>query len=103
MTKISNIEVLDIIERYMALNGRSPTYRDIAEALDRSVVVVHGHIKRLEKLGYITRIPSSARSLQLGPVRRHEIACPHCGKPLFKSERSNDGNGHIEADGEARA
>jgi len=48
-------EVLDFILQFLREEGRAPTVREIASALDLSVSTVHEHIERLRREGYLSR------------------------------------------------
>jgi repressor LexA len=59
-------EVLDAIRRLIALNGQSPTVREIGKEVNlRSSCSVHKHLDALERLGKINRTSFKYRSIQL--------------------------------------
>jgi len=59
-------QVLEIIRRYLAKNGQSPTVREIAHELGvRSTCTAYKHLVALEKKGLITRTRYGYRSIEL--------------------------------------
>lgn len=59
---------LDFIADYIAGNGRAPTYREIADAMNwANRGTVNQFINALEKRGYLRRLPGHIRSIQLIP------------------------------------
>lgn len=61
-------QVLDFIVAYQAKNGISPSYDEIAAALNlTSIATVHKHIGMLERKGCLTRSHSEARSITVAP------------------------------------
>jgi hypothetical protein len=63
-------DVMRFIEEYLARNQRPPTYREIGSAIGLpSTYQVYAVILRLEKLGFIERIPFMARSIKLTKKR----------------------------------
>jgi repressor LexA len=58
--------VLSFIIEYLDAKGYTPSMRDIADSLGGvSTNAVEGHLKSLEKKGYIARTPRIARSLRV--------------------------------------
>lgn len=60
--------VLQAIERYIKTHGYSPSLREIGAAVGIKLVsTVHGHLRRLEKSGYIAlaKGPQVARSIRV--------------------------------------
>ena len=58
--------VLAFIIDYLDDKGYTPSMRDIADSLGGvSTNAVEGHLKSLEKKGYIARTPRIARSLRV--------------------------------------
>ncbi|MGC8777178.1 MAG: hypothetical protein ACP5Q4_00670 [Candidatus Caldatribacteriaceae bacterium] len=59
-------EILLFIERYSRKNGYPPTVREIGEAVGlASSCSVHYHLRRLEEKGFIRRVPSRPRAIEL--------------------------------------
>ena len=60
-------EVLDFISGFLAENGYSPSFDEIAVGMGlASVATVHKHVSGLEKKGYLTKSYNQSRSLELG-------------------------------------
>ena len=68
-------QVLTFIRRYMKQQQRSPTLREIAEAMEIGTTEgVMAHLRPLERKRYIARQPDTNRGIRLlGNV------CPFCG------------------------
>lgn len=59
-------QVLDCITSFVEEKGYSPSYEEIAEALDlASLATVHKHIGALESKGYLRRSYNQSRSLEV--------------------------------------
>lgn len=59
-------EVLDFIIDFVADNGYSPSYEELARGLQlASVATVHKHIEALESRGYLRRAFNQSRSLEV--------------------------------------
>jgi repressor LexA len=59
-------QVLDCIASFVEQRGYSPSYEEIAEALDlASLATVHKHIGALESKGYVHRSYNQSRSLEV--------------------------------------
>ena len=56
-------KLLEAIEAYIARHGMSPTMREMADELQQGVANVFKLVQRLERNGYITRVPGKSRSL----------------------------------------
>jgi MarR family len=56
---------LDYIEAYTKLHRQSPSQAEIQKYLQVTPPTVHQMILRLEKLGFLTRVPGQARSLNV--------------------------------------
>ncbi len=73
-------QVLDMIAGFVAENGYSPSYEEIARGLNlASLATVHKHISALTAKNYLKRGFNQSRSLELGPkyvqeARRHRDA-----------------------------
>lgn len=58
--------ILDYIEKYIEVNGYSPSVREIGQAVDlKSTSTVHGHLNRLEKKGLLHRENMKPRTIDL--------------------------------------
>lgn len=58
--------ILDAIAAYRAANDFSPSIRDIMALADvSSTSMVDYHLGQLERYGYITRKPRTARSIRI--------------------------------------
>ena len=81
-------EVLDFIARFMDENGYSPSYEEIARALNlASLATVHKHITALDNKNYLKRGFNQSRSLDFGPKyvqeqrrQRHDLEVPLLGR-----------------------
>lgn len=49
-------EIMDIIKKSIADHGHAPTLSELGKALDLASSGVQGHLDRLEKKGYLTRV-----------------------------------------------
>jgi len=59
-------EVLGYIQLHMRENGTWPSFREIEEHFGfRSTNAVMGHLRALEKKGYISRVPGQARTFRI--------------------------------------
>lgn len=59
-------EVLGYIQLYMRERGTWPSFREIEEHFGfRSTNAVMGHIRALERKGYISRVPGQARTFRM--------------------------------------
>lgn len=56
-------ELLDFIESYIAENGLSPTFEEMARALDSHKGNIHFLVTRLERRGAIRRVPNRERGI----------------------------------------
>jgi len=68
MSKISERRrrILDFIKDQVQAKGYPPSVREIGEAVGlKSSSTVHGHLLKLEKLGYIRRDPSKPRAIEI--------------------------------------
>ena len=60
------IEILNIIKKYVEENKMAPTVREICGISGlKSTSTVYGYLKRLEKQGYIKKKDNSPRSIVL--------------------------------------
>ncbi len=61
-------EVVDFLESFVARNGYSPSFEEIARGLGlKSLATVHKHITNLEKKGLLDRVHNRSRSIDLLP------------------------------------
>jgi repressor LexA len=61
-------EVLDFLADFVAANGYSPSYEEIAKGLDlASLATVHKHVSALEGKQYLRRSYNQSRSLEVTP------------------------------------
>ena len=61
-------EVLDFIADFVEQNGYSPSYEELAQALNlASLATVHKHIQALESRNYVRRQFNHSRSLDVAP------------------------------------
>jgi len=66
-------EVLDFIADFIDENGYSPSYDEVAQALDlASLATVHKHIQALESRNYLRRSFNQSRSLEVVPKYMQE-------------------------------
>lgn len=56
-------QVLRWIERYMKKNHWAPTYREIADGQGVALNAVTGHLRALEKKGWIVRAANKERAM----------------------------------------
>ena len=63
-------EVLDFLKDFVALNGYSPSFEEIARGLDlKSLATVHKHITNLENKGLLQRSHNRSRSIDVMPPK----------------------------------
>lgn len=61
-------EVLDFLESFVAHNGYSPSFEEIARGMGlKSLATVHKHITNLEKKGLLDRVHNRSRSIDVLP------------------------------------
>ncbi|MFC1462433.1 transcriptional repressor LexA [Verrucomicrobiota bacterium] len=65
-------KILDWILRFVRRNNMPPTVREIGAAFEISSAGVFGHLRALEKKGYLKRGKLGARSIELMPQSAHE-------------------------------
>jgi repressor LexA len=83
-------EVLGFIQLYMRERGTWPSFREIEEHFGfRSTNAVMGHIRALERKGFISRVPGQARTfrinLDLNEEQRPEGAMDVVEVPIYGS------------------
>jgi repressor LexA len=83
-------EFLDFLVGFTDSNGYSPSYEEIASALDlASLATVHKHVSALEMKGYLRRGFNQSRSLEVSPKYLQEFrearraAAPAAEVPLL--------------------
>jgi len=88
MSKLSNRQqqILEFIRTEVARRGYPPSVREIGEAVGlQSSSTVHGHLQRLEELGYIRRDPAKPRAIEVldddaGAMRVRAVHVPLVGR-----------------------
>lgn len=92
-------EIYEFLKTYTETKGYPPSVREICAAVDlKSTSTVHGHLKRLEKKGFIKRDPSKPRALEItefATPKREMINVPIIGKitagmPILATENVED-------------
>lgn len=91
-------EVYDFLVKYTNDKGYPPSVREICEAVSlKSTSTVHGHLKRLEKKGYIYRDPTKPRALEIVELsnKKEMITIPIVGQitagtPILAIENIED-------------
>ena len=77
-------EVVDFLESFVARNGYSPSFEEIARGMGlKSLATVHKHITNLEKKGLLDRVHNRSRSIDLlppGSKTRSSTKLPLMGK-----------------------
>ena len=80
MPTVSQHKALSLIRDYIATNGYSPSFADIAKGLGlKSRGVVHRHVHALADSGYIDLIPGRQRNIKL-VVETEETGIPFLGQ-----------------------
>jgi repressor LexA len=77
-------EVIDFLEAFVARNGYSPSFEEIARGMSlKSLATVHKHITNLEKKGMLDRVHNRSRSIDLlppGTRTRSSLKLPLAGR-----------------------
>jgi repressor LexA len=77
-------EVIDFLEAFVARNGYSPSFEEIARGMGlKSLATVHKHITNLEKKGMLDRVHNRSRSIDLlppGTRTRSSLKLPLAGR-----------------------
>lgn len=88
--------ILDYIEKYIEVNGYSPSVREIGQAVDlKSTSTVHGHLNRLEKKGLLHREAMKPRTIDVTREDRPQMErIPILGKvaagtPILAEENAD--------------
>lgn len=98
-SKDKQTEIYEFLKTYTESRGFPPSVREICEAVSlKSTSTVHGHLKRLEKKGFIKRDPSKPRALgipELSVAKPEMINIPIVGKitaglPILATENVED-------------
>ncbi len=95
------LEILEFMKSEIKTKGYPPSVREIGNAVGlRSTSTVHGHLDRLEKLGYIRRDPTKPRAIEIMEEnfynnRRELVYVPIIGKitagePILAVENIED-------------
>lgn len=92
-------EIYEFLKTYTENKGYPPSVREICAAVSlKSTSTVHGHLKRLEKKGFIKRDPSKPRALEINELstsKKEMINIPILGKitagiPILATENVED-------------
>lgn len=92
-------EIYEFLKTYTENKGYPPSVREICAAVSlKSTSTVHGHLKRLEKKGFIKRDPSKPRALEINELsapKKEMINIPIIGKitaglPILATENVED-------------
>ena len=59
------LAIMEFLQRYRRMAGKSPTLGEIAEHFHVSKVTVHDHVRQLEAKGAVRKAPHLARSLEI--------------------------------------
>ena len=59
------VAIMEFLQRYRRMAGKSPTLGEIAEQFGVSKVTVHDHIRQLESKGAVRKAPHRARALEI--------------------------------------
>jgi repressor LexA len=77
-------EVLDFLEAFVARNGYSPSFEEIARGMSlKSLATVHKHITNLENKGMLDRVHNRSRSIDVlppGSKTRSSLKLPLAGR-----------------------
>ena len=92
-------EIYEFLKTYTENKGYPPSVREICAAVSlKSTSTVHGHLKRLEKKGFIKRDPSKPRALEINELstpKKEMVNIPIVGKitaglPILATENLED-------------
>lgn len=78
------LKILEYIHRYRNINKQSPTFREMAEEMQRAQSTIRDHVELLIKKGFLERLPHrsdanrQARSIVPTRVSPSAPEC-HCG------------------------
>ena len=95
--KDKQLEIYEFLKSYTENKGYPPAVREICEAVGlRSTSTVHGHLKRLEKKGFIKRDPTKPRALEIIDSHKKEllniplVGRVTAGEPILATENIED-------------
>lgn len=97
--KDKQTEVYNFLKAFTETKGYPPSVREICKAVNlSSTSSVHGHLKRLEKKGFIKRDPTKPRALEIVELqnnKREMLNIPIVGKvtagmPILATENIED-------------
>jgi hypothetical protein len=92
--KTTSEKILEKIHTYSKSNGYPPSIRELAEMTGlKSTSTVHGHLKRLERKGKISRGVEMPRAIKVLKVKQKEIKIEIIETLGTLSEPSSD---HVE-------
>ena len=92
-------EIYEFLKTYTENKGYPPSVREICAAVSlKSTSTVHGHLKRLEKKGFIKRDPAKPRALEINELsmpKKEMVNIPIVGKitaglPILATENVED-------------
>ena len=92
-------EIYEFLKTYTENKGYPPSVREICAAVSlKSTSTVNGHLKRLEKKGFIKRDPSKPRALEINELstpKKEMVNIPIVGKitaglPILATENVED-------------
>ncbi|NLL30723.1 MAG: transcriptional repressor LexA [Clostridiales bacterium] len=97
--KDKQLEIYEFLKIFTDTKGYPPSVREICEAVNlKSTSTVHGHLRRLEKKGYIKRDPTKPRALEIieNTVNKKEmlnvplVGRVTAGTPILATENIED-------------
>lgn len=97
--KDKQLEIYNFLKMFTDNKGYPPSVREICDAVNlKSTSTVHGHLKRLEKKGFIKRDPTKPRALEIMETlgsKKEMINIPIVGKvtagtPILATENIED-------------
>lgn len=97
--KDKQLEIYNFLKTFAGNKGYPPSVREICDAVNlKSTSTVHGHLKRLEKKGFVKRDPTKPRALEIIEnlaSKREMINIPIVGKvtagvPILATENIED-------------
>ena len=59
------VAILEFLQRYRRMAGKSPTLGEMADHFQVSKVTVHDHIRQLESKGAVRKAPHKGRALEI--------------------------------------
>jgi len=77
-------EILEYLKSEIKAKGYPPSVREICDAVNlRSTSTVHGHLDRLEKMGYIRRDPTKPRAIEIMEENFYNNRCELVHVPII--------------------